>query len=57
MEKLLVALGLSSVQTVAISVSASNIIEMICVDKNLRMITNYECKELKYNKAIREIIS
>lgn len=57
MEKLLVALGLSSVQTVAISVSASNIIEMICVDKNLRMITNYACKELKYNNAIREIIS
>lgn len=57
MEKLLVALGLSSVQTVAISVSASNLIEMICVDKNLRMITNYACKELKYNNAIREIIS
>lgn len=57
MEKLLEALGLSSVLTVGISVSASNIIEMICVDKNQRVITQYACKELKYNNAIREIIN
>lgn len=57
MEKLLEALGLSSVLTVGISVSASNIIEMICVDKNQRVITQYACKELKYNNAIREIVN
>lgn len=57
MEKLLESLGLSSVLTVGISVSASNIIEMICVDKTQRIITKYACKELKYNNAIREIIN
>ncbi|MGN0015479.1 MAG: hypothetical protein ACI37T_08695 [Candidatus Gastranaerophilaceae bacterium] len=57
MEKLLEALGLNSVLTVGISVSASNIIEMICIDKNQRVITQYACKELKYNNAIREIIN
>ena len=57
MEKLLESLGLSSISTVGISVSASNIIEMICIDKGQRMITKYACKELKYNNAIREIIS
>ncbi len=57
MEKLLEALGLSSVSTVGISVSASNVIEMICIDKSQRMITKYACKELKYNNAIREIIN
>ncbi len=57
MEKLLEQLGLSSVSTVGISISAANIIEMICIDKSRRMITKYACKELKYNNAIREIIS
>ncbi len=57
MEKLLEALGLSTVSTVGISVSASNIIEMICIDKGQRMITKYACRELKYNNAIREIIN
>lgn len=57
MEKLLEQLGLSSVATVGISISAANIIEMICIDKSQRMITKYACKELKYNNAIREIIS
>lgn len=57
MEKLLEQLGLSSVSTVGISISAANIIEMICIDKSQRMITKYACKELKYNNAIREIIS
>lgn len=57
MEKLLEQLGLSSIATVGISVSAANIIEMICIDKSQRMITKYACKELKYNNAIREIIS
>lgn len=57
MEKLLEALGLSSVSTIGISISPSNIIEMICIDKGQRMITKYACRELKYNNAIREIIS
>lgn len=57
MENLLEQLGLSSVSTVGISISAANIIEMICIDKSRRMITKYACKELKYNNAIREIIS
>lgn len=57
MEKLLEQLGLSSVATVGISISAANVIEMICIDKSQRMITKYACKELKYNNAIREIIS
>ncbi|MCR5262122.1 MAG: hypothetical protein K6C94_09860 [Candidatus Gastranaerophilales bacterium] len=57
MGNFLEALGLSSVSTVGISVSASNVIEMICIDKSQRMITKYACKELKYNNAIREIIS
>ncbi len=57
MGNLLEKLGLSSVLTVGISVSASNFIEMICVDKNQKVITKYACKELKYNIAIREIIS
>lgn len=57
MGNFLEALGLSSVSTIGISVSASNVIEMICIDKSQRMITKYACKELKYNNAIREIIS
>lgn len=57
MKNILTALGLSSVTTIGISVSASNIIEMICIDKDQRMITKYACKELKYNNAIREIIN
>jgi hypothetical protein len=57
MEELLAKLGMSSVATVGISISAANIIEMIAIDKNRRMITKYACKELKYNNAIREIIS
>lgn len=57
MKNVLTALGLNSVATVGISVSASNIIEMVCIDKDQRMITKYACKELKYNNAIREIIN
>ena len=57
MGNLLESLGLSSVSTIGISVSTSNTIEIICIDKNQRMITKYACKELKYNNAIREIIS
>ncbi|MBQ2645046.1 hypothetical protein IJG14_05700 [bacterium] len=57
MEKLLETLGLTSISTVGISVSASNLIEMICIDKTQRMITKYACRELKYNNAIREIIN
>lgn len=57
MEKLLESLGLSSISSVGISVSTSNMIEMISIDKSKRTITKYACTELKYNNAIREIIN
>jgi len=57
MEKLIAALGLSSKNIIGISVSANNIIEIAAVDKKLRTVTKYARRELKYNNAIREIIS
>ena len=57
MEKLIAALGLSSKNIIGISVSANNIIEIIAVDKKTRTVTKYAKRELKYNNAIREIIS
>ena len=57
MEKLIAALGLSSKSIIGISVSSSNIIEIAVVDKKLHSVTKYAKRELKYNNAIREIIS
>ncbi len=56
MDDIFAKLGLSSKTTVGVSVSANNIIEMICVDKMTRSITKYAARELRYNNAIREII-
>ena len=57
MEKLIAALGLSSKSIIGISVSSSNVVEIAVVDKKLHSVTKYAKRELKYNNAIREIIS
>lgn len=56
MDDILEKLGLSTRITVGVSISANNLIEMICVDKSSRTITKYAARELKYNNAIREIV-
>lgn len=57
MENLLGKLGLTEISIVGISVSSSNLIEIISIDKKDKEIKKYACRELKYNNAIREIIN
>ncbi len=56
MNELFSNLGLNSKTLVGISLSANNLLELICIDKATKSITSYASTQVQYNSAIREIV-
>ncbi|MBR6162987.1 PilN domain-containing protein [bacterium] len=56
MNELFSSLGLNSKTLVGISLSANNLLELICIDKATKAITSYASTQVQYNSAIREIV-
>lgn len=49
-------LGFKKRTHVGISLSANNFIELVCIDKQRKVVVKYSSGNIKYNNAIREII-
>ena len=56
MNELFSNLGLNSKTLVGVSLSSNNLLELICIDKATKSITNYASTQVQYNSAIREIV-
>lgn len=56
MNELMSNLGLNARTLVGVSLSSNNLLELVCIDKATKSITNYAATQVQYNSAIREIV-
>ena len=57
MNDLMTNLGLNAKTWVGISLSPNNLLELVCLDKTTKAISNYASTDVQYNSAIREIVN